>query len=153
MSCVGELADGAISWVSPAEYLRDTALPAMRRGSNSTGRETPPLIAHAPVCIHDNPDEIRLAVQQQLSNYPRLPFYQRMWAAAGYPEAAEETWSDAMISATVLTGDEDTVGERMTAMLDMGMTELLVTPVTAGDDPAEAMERTIALLGKVARSL
>ena len=147
------LADGAISWVSPAEYLRDTALPAMRRGSDSTGRETPPLIAHAPVCIHDNPDEIRLAVQQQLSNYPRLPFYQRMWAAAGYPEAAEETWSDAMISATVLTGDEDAVGERMTAMLDMGMTELLVTPVTAGDDPAGAMERTIALLGKVARSL
>ena len=149
----GAEADGAISWVSPAEYLRDTALPAMRRGSDSTGRETPPLIAHAPVCIHDNPDEIRLAVQQQLSNYPRLPFYQRMWAAAGYPEAAEETWSDAMISATVLTGDEDAVGERMTAMLDMGMTELLVTPVTAGDDPAGAMERTIALLGKVARSL
>ena len=149
----GAEADGAISWVSPAEYLRDTALPAMRRGSDQAGRETPPLIAHAPVCIHDNPDEIRLAVQQQLSNYPRLPFYQRMWAAAGYPEAAEETWSDAMISATVLTGDEDTVAERMTAMLDMGMTELLVTPVTAGDDPAEAMERTIALLGKVAQSL
>ena len=149
----GALADGAISWVSPAVYLRDKALPALRRGSDQAGRATPPLIAHAPVCISDNPDATRLAVQQQLSNYPRLPYYQRMWAAAGYPEAAEETWSDAMIAATVLTGDADTVGEKMTAMLDMGMTELLVTPVLAGNDPAADMERTITLLGQVAQSL
>jgi alkanesulfonate monooxygenase SsuD/methylene tetrahydromethanopterin reductase-like flavin-dependent oxidoreductase (luciferase family) len=149
----GEIADGAISWVSPAVYLRDTALPAMRRGSDQASRETPPLIAHVPVCISDNADATRAAVQQQLSNYPRLPYYQRMWAAAGYPEAAEETWSDGMIEATVLTGDADTVGERMVAMLDMGISELLVTPVTAGDDPAADMEQTISLLGKVAQSL
>ena len=149
----GAEADGAISWVSPAVYLRDKALPALRRGSDAAGRETPPLIAHAPVCIHDNPAAIRAAVQQQLSNYPRLPYYQRMWAAAGYPEAAEETWSDGMIEATVLTGDADGVGEKMTAMLDMGISELLVTPVTAGDDPEAAMAETINLLGKVAQSL
>lgn len=149
----GAEADGAISWVSPAVYLRDRALPAMRRGSDQAGRETPPLIAHAPVCISTDADATRLAVQQQLSNYPRLPFYQRMWAAAGYPEAAEETWSDGMIEATVLTGDSDTVGERMVAMLDMGIDELLVTPVTAGLDPADDMEQTIQLLGRVAQAL
>ena len=149
----GSEADGAISWVSPAVYLRDKALPAMRRGSDQAGRETPPLIAHAPVCISTDTDATRVAVQQQLSNYPRLPFYQRMWAAAGYPEAAEETWSDGMIEATVLTGDADGVGEKMVAMLDMGIDELLVTPVTAGDDPADDMEQTIQLLGRVARSI
>lgn len=149
----GAEADGAISWVSPAVYLRDSALPAMRRGSDQAGRETPPLIAHAPVCISTDADATRVAVQQQLSNYPRLPYYQQMWAAAGHPEAAEETWSDGMIESTVLTGDSDTVGEKMTAMLDMGISELLVTPVTAGDDPAADMDATIELLGKVARSL
>lgn len=149
----GAEADGAISWVSPAAYLRDKALPAMRRGSDQAGRETPPLIAHAPVCISANPDATRLAVQQQLSNYPRLPFYQQMWAAAGYPEAAEETWSDGMIAATVLAGDADTVGEHMAAMLNMGIAELLVTPVTAGDDPVADLEQTVSLLGKVAQSL
>ena len=149
----GAEADGAISWVSPAVYLRDSALPAMRRGADQAGRETPPLIAHAPVCISTDAGATRVAVQQQLSNYPRLPYYQQMWAAAGHPEAAEETWSDGMIESTVLTGDSDTVGEKMTAMLDMGISELLVTPVTAGDDPAADMEATIELLGKVARSL
>ena len=149
----GAAADGAISWVSPAVYLRDQALPALRRGADDAGRDAPPLIAHAPVCIHDNPDAIRAAVQQQLANYPRLPYYQRMWAAAGYPEAAEETWSDGMIAATVLSGDADTVGAKMTAMLDMGISELLVTPVTAGDDPDAAMDATINLLGQVAQSL
>ena len=149
----GAAADGAISWVSPAVYLRDKALPALRRGADAAGRETPPLIAHAPVCIHDNAAAVRAAVQQQLANYPRLPYYQRMWAAAGYPEAAEETWSDGMIEATVLTGDADAVGAKMTAMLDMGISELLITPVTAGDDPAAAMDETINLLGQVAQSL
>ncbi len=149
----GELADGAISWVSPAAYLRDQALPALQRGAERAGRETPPLIAHAPICVSTDTNATRVAVQQQLSNYPRLPFYQQMWAAAGYPEAAEETWSDGMIEATVLTGDADTVGERMVAMLDMGISELLVTPVIAGDDPAAGMEQTIRLLGKVAQSL
>jgi hypothetical protein len=41
----------------------------------------------------------------------------------------------------------------MVAMLDMGISELLVTPVTASDDPAADMEQTINLLGKVAQSL
>ena len=58
-----------------------------------------------------------------------------------------------MIEATVLTGDADTVGERMVAMLDMGISELLVTPVTASDNPAADMEQTISLLGKVAQSI
>ena len=149
----GAEADGAISWVSPAVYLRDKALPAMRRGSDLAGRATPPLIAHAPVCISTDAAATRVAVQQQLSNYPRLPFYQQMWAAAGYPEAAEETWSDGMIEATVLTGDTDAVGEKMTAMLDMGISELLVTPVMAGADPDADLAATVELLGKVAQTL
>ena len=82
----GEEADGAISWICPFTYLRDVALPAMEAGASRAGRETPPLIAHAPVCVHDNPEEVRAAVREQMMN-PRLPYYQRMLVAAGYPEA------------------------------------------------------------------
>jgi hypothetical protein len=35
---------------------------------------------------------------------PRLPFYQHMFIAAGFPEAKNGTWSDGMIDATVLWG-------------------------------------------------
>ena len=152
-SLCGAEADGAISWGEPGSVSAGQGFARDAQGSGSRRTRTPPVVAHAPVCISTDVGATRAAVQQQLSNYPRLPFYQRMWAAAGYPEAAEETWSDGMIQATVLTGDADAVGERMVAMLDMGIDELLVTPVTAGDDAVDDMEQTIQLLGKVAQSL
>src|SRR5919201_80346 len=108
----GAEADGAISWVCPGVYLRDVALPAMRAGAERAGRPVPPLIAHAPVCVHDQAEEVRAAVREQIQN-PRLPFYRQMLIAAGFPEAADGTWSDAMIDGAVLWGDEARVTERL----------------------------------------
>ena len=93
----GEVADGAISWVCPGVYLRDVALPAMRIGADKAGRPIPPLMAHAPICVHDKPDEVREVARQQLANYVRLPFYVQMLIAAGFPEASQGAWSDRMI--------------------------------------------------------
>ena len=57
----GAEADGAISWVSPAAYLRDVGLPAMKAGAEQANRPVPPLIAHVPVCVHDDDAEVRAA--------------------------------------------------------------------------------------------
>jgi F420-dependent oxidoreductase-like protein len=148
----GEEADGAISWICPGPYLRNVALPAMQAGAERAGRAVPPLIAHAPVCVHDNADEVRAAVREQIMN-PRLPFYQRMLMAAGFPEAAQGTWSDPMIDAVVLWGNEARVEERLHDMFACGATELLVSPVVAGSDRAASLERSLRLLGRVAQSV
>src|SRR5215475_10364346 len=136
----GEEADGAISWFCPGVYLRDVALPAMRRGAERAGRPVPPLIAHAPVCVHDNATEVRAAVREQIQN-PRLPFYRQMLMAAGFPEAEDGTWSDAMIDAVVLAGDEARVAERLHTLLAYGATEVLASPVLAGRDRTPSLER------------
>ena len=149
----GAEADGAISWVCPAAYLEKVALPAIKKGAQIAGRPAPPLIAHVPVCVHDDPDEIRAAVQQQLANYPRLPFYQRMFAAAGFPEAAEETWSDAMIEGTVLSGSAASVEAGLQGLLNMGAAEVLVSVVSAGDDPGASIDRSMQALAEVSRDL
>ncbi|ETX06423.1 LLM class flavin-dependent oxidoreductase [Candidatus Entotheonella palauensis] len=147
----GAEADGAISWICPPAYLRDTALPAMQAGAEKAGRPVPPLIAHAPVCVHDNPEEVRAAVREQIMN-PRLPFYQRMLIAAGYPEAEKGEWSDAMIDGAVFWGNEAQVTERIEEMMAIGAAELLASPMVAGADRAESLERTLRLLGQVAQS-
>ena len=145
----GAEADGAISWVCPPQYLKDVALPAMTTGAKGAGRDTPPLIAHAPVCVHDNPTEVREAVQQQAATYPRATFYQRMFAAAGFPEASEGSWSDGMMDAIVASGDESTVERRIQGMFEMGATEVLASPILAGRDQESSLERTLRLLAKV----
>jgi len=148
----GEEADGAISWICPGTYLRDVALPAMQAGAERVGRPVPPLIAHAPVCVHDNAEEVRTAVREQIQN-PRLPFYRQMLIAAGFPEATDGTWSDAMIDAVVLWGNEDRVTERLHGLFAYGATEILASPVLAGRDRAASFDRTMRLLGHVAHSI
>jgi F420-dependent oxidoreductase-like protein len=149
----GEVADGAISWLCPGGYLRDVALPAMRAGAEKAGRSVPPLMAHAPVCVHDKPDEVREAARQQLANYVRLPFYVQMLAAAGFPEAAQGAWSDRMIDTVVLSGDESRVAERLQELFGFGATEILVSPVPAGSDRVASLERTLRLLAQAGNAV
>ena len=117
----GAEADGAISWVSPYSYLRDVALPAMKTGAAQKGRE---------VSSHSSPRAGKRSqrsgpgtaeARKQLSIYPRLPFYARMFAEAGYPEAEESSaWSDRMIDAVVLSGDEEEVTRRLRGVVRLG---------------------------------
>jgi alkanesulfonate monooxygenase SsuD/methylene tetrahydromethanopterin reductase-like flavin-dependent oxidoreductase (luciferase family) len=148
----GELTDGAISWICPWFYLRDVALPAMRTGAERAGRAVPPLLAHAPVCVHDNAAEVRAAVRQQIMN-PRLRFYQQMLVAAGFPEGENGEWSDGMIDAIVPWGDEDRITDRLREFLDGGAAEILVSPVLVGPDRNASLDRTLRFLGQMARSL
>src|SRR5919106_1211701 len=134
----GAEADGAISWVCPSAYLRDVALPAMRRGAERAGRPVPPLVAQVPVCVHDNPDEARKAVQRQFAGFARSPFYQNMFTAAGFSEVSEGTWSDRMVDAVAVWGDETQVSEGLRGLLSLGATEILASPVPAGGDQAES---------------
>ena len=149
----GAEADGAISWICPRDYLRDVALPAMKKGADEAGRPVPPLIAHAPVCVHDNRDEVRATFREENDSITEFPFYRRMLVAAGYPEAVEGTWSDAMIEGLLIYGDESRIGDQLRDLLSMGATEILVSPVLVGDNQPAALERTLKLLGQVAQSL
>ena len=148
----GAEADGAISWVCPGVYLRDVALPAMRAGAEGAGRPVPPLMAHAPVCVHDKPDEVRETARQQLANYVRLPFYVQMLTAAGFPEASTGAWSDAMIETVVLSGDESRVADRLHELFSFGATEILVSPLAAGSDREASLERTLRLVAEAAKT-
>jgi len=150
----GAETDGAISWVCPGVYLRDVAVPGIRAGAEKAGRPTPPLIAHAPVCVHDDVEEVRSASREQLAGYPRMDFYQRMFAAAGHPEATEtERWSDGMLDSVVLSGSEETVAGRLRELFDWESGEVLVSVVTAGSDHRASWERTVRLLAEVSKDL
>ena len=86
---------------------------------------------------------MRDAVRAQLSNYPRAPFYVRMFTDAGFPEAAEGTWSDAMIDGTVVWGDRETVQDGLKRWLSYGFGELMAHPVLVGDDRETALRDTM----------
>ena len=146
----GEEADGAISWVCPLAYLRDSALPALMEGAEPTGRPTPPLIAHAVVSVHENYNEIRDAALEEMAYYPTAPFYQQMFALAGYPEAEElNGWSDRMLNEIVIFGPEEEVAPRLQQFFDAGAAEVLVSIIPAGPHKQDSWERSAKLLANL----
>jgi F420-dependent oxidoreductase-like protein len=148
----GAEADGAISWVCPGHYLRQVAVPAIERGARAVGRTPPPLITHAPVCVHDDRQEMLAAAREQVGFYPRAPFYAAMFNAAGYPEASQGAWSERMIDAVVLSGKEQSVAERLRELLTFSG-EIIVTPIAAGANRDASVERTVRLVAEVAKTV
>jgi hypothetical protein len=76
-----------------------------------------------------------------------------MFTAAGFPEVAEGAWSDGMVDAVAVWGNEAQVTEGLQGMLAMGATELMASPVAAGADREASLERTLTLLAQVSRSV
>jgi alkanesulfonate monooxygenase SsuD/methylene tetrahydromethanopterin reductase-like flavin-dependent oxidoreductase (luciferase family) len=148
----GAVADGAITWVCPAAYARNVALPALRAGAEQAGRPPPPLVLHVPVCISDDAAAARAAIRERFAFYVRVPAYQAMFAAAGFPEVATAGWTDAMVDAVAVYGEEDTVEQRLRDLVALGAGELMVTPVGAGDEPEVSVQRCLRLVGEMAQT-
>jgi F420-dependent oxidoreductase-like protein len=133
----GELADGAISWVTPVDYLVETAIPAMDEGAAKSGRQRPPLIAHVPVALTTDRAAGREAFRQQFSIYGRLPFYAAMFEAAGFPVDDAGRMSDGLVETLAVVGDADEIRERLTAILARGIDEVMISHVVVGDEASE----------------
>ncbi len=126
----GEVSDGAISWMSPVQFLLEKAAPALKAGAEKGERGVPPLIAHVPVAVSLDRQAVLSASRKQLGRYGQLPFYAGMFAEAGYPVSADGVMSDALFDNLVVSGDEATIVRRLTDLLAAGLDELLITPVS-----------------------
>ncbi len=132
----GEISDGAISWVVPLSYLQSTALPALRAGAEAAGRPVPPLVAHVPVAMSADENAVRDAARNFLSRYARLPFYARMFEAAGFPVPGGNV-SDALIDGLVVWGDGSRVVDGLQRVLAAGAGEVLVSLLPLGSAESE----------------
>ena len=148
----GELTDGAISWMCPPPYIRDTAAPALAAGAQAAGRERPPLIVHVPVVVSEDRTTVAAAAQKRYGGYQTMPFYRHMMLEAGMADAAGETFTEAMADALIVSGDEDAVAARLRALPESGADELLADIAPAGDDGGRSRQRTLELLGALARA-
>ncbi len=148
----GEVADGAISWVCPLEYLRDVARPAMDAGATAAGRTPSTLVGHVPVVVSDDPVAARDAFRKGLGFFARISNYQNMLADAGFPEVRDSgAWSDAAIDALIVHGPEGSVEARLKGLGAYGIDEAMVSIFLPEGSPAGAHARTLAMLGRVAR--
>jgi F420-dependent oxidoreductase-like protein len=147
----GEVADGAITWMCPWDYLKSVGLPAMRRGAEIAGRETPPLVAHVPICLSSDFDQVRLAAQEQVGAYGRFPVYEAMFKASGFPDTAAGL-PDALIESLVAFGSEEQIIERLGQIRREGAAELMAH-ILFTEDRASYQDRVFDLLARAQREI
>ena len=141
-----EIAEGAISWLCAARYLRDVALPALEQAARNGRRAR--LVGHAFLALNPNPKTLQAAVQEFLVHYPKLTNYQEMFAAAGFPEARRGEWSQAMLDAVLLHGDEATCEKQVAEFLRVsGCDELILSILPLGENRTESINRTLRWIG------
>jgi F420-dependent oxidoreductase-like protein len=144
----GEVADGALSWNCPVPYLLKVGLPALQEGASQAQRTPPPLAAHVPVALHPDRPAVLSAARKRLETYRQLPFYQNMFAQAGYPVQADGALPEALLDSLVVSGDEAAVAARLTELLSTGLSELIIQPYPVQNEAQERL-RLVHLIGQL----
>jgi alkanesulfonate monooxygenase SsuD/methylene tetrahydromethanopterin reductase-like flavin-dependent oxidoreductase (luciferase family) len=146
----GSHADGALCWLGPAEYLHKVVAPNLDAGADTAGRSRPPLIAELPCVLSTDLDAVREMAARDLGIYPHVPFYRAMFEAAGVPLGGKG-WSDEMLDASVVWGDENVIAQKINALFDAGADEVALSPFGAGPDPSASQGDCMRVLSEIAK--
>jgi F420-dependent oxidoreductase-like protein len=135
----GEIADGALPWMSPLPYLLKVALPALRAGAEAQNRPAPPLIAHVLVALSTDDVAVLAAARQWVQMYTRVEAYARMFVQAGFVEAVNgnEAEIDTLTRTLMISGDETTIRNSVHELLASGLGELQLQLVPIADEIQE----------------
>ncbi|MGW1670970.1 LLM class flavin-dependent oxidoreductase [Streptomyces sp. NPDC002324] len=158
----GEVADVAVTWLTPAHYLRDTVLPAMREGAanapdgkGGAGRTPPRLTAIVPLALarpDREPAELALA-----SNAAHLQgaHYIDMLRRSGTDVAGDDPAANAKAlvdGGAFLSGDPDELVAKLGAFGAAGVDEVVLnlTGVCNLYGPQAALDETKRILAALA---
>ncbi len=117
--------------------MRDYIRPAITQAAQAAGRPAPRVVCLLPVCVTDDPELARARAARVFAIYGQLPSYRAMLdreGAAGPEDVA-------------IIGDEDTVGSKIMALADAGVTDFVANEFAQGGDA----KRTRALLKSLIR--
>jgi alkanesulfonate monooxygenase SsuD/methylene tetrahydromethanopterin reductase-like flavin-dependent oxidoreductase (luciferase family) len=131
----GAVADAAMSWNCPPDYLDDVARPALAKGAAEAGRRVPPLVQQVGVAVTTDRHQALEWARPHLVPFVNAPFYASMFAAAGYPQAGDGSVSDELLDALVVSGDEDQITAELARRANVD--EVFATHVPGPDEDGE----------------
>ncbi|GAA3468594.1 LLM class flavin-dependent oxidoreductase [Nonomuraea roseola] len=151
----GEIADVAITWLTPPGYLRDCVLPALREGAAAAGRTAPRVVAIVPVALSKpSRDPVKLVLA---SNQGHLhgPHYQDMLRRAGITIDTGDlaAGARALLDENVfVSGDMENLVKGFDAYREAGVDEIVlnVTGVFHTEGGPAALSELAAIITQVA---
>ncbi|MGW2329933.1 LLM class flavin-dependent oxidoreductase [Streptomyces sp. NPDC001700] len=125
----GEIADVAITWLTPARYVRDTVIPALRAGAEAAGRPVPRVAVIVPLALAaPGRDPVELAAASNTS-HTMLPHYADMLRRSGIETSVENPRGNAealLDGHAFLYGEAVELAERLREFADAGADEIVL---------------------------
>ena len=86
LELAGEIADGAVLWLCAPAYIREHAVPAIRRGRERAGKALDgfEIVASVPAAVTADRVAAAAAFKSELGRYLALPFYRAMLEKSGF---------------------------------------------------------------------
>ncbi|MGH7818635.1 MAG: LLM class flavin-dependent oxidoreductase, partial [Candidatus Binatia bacterium] len=140
LALAGEVADGTITWMTGATTLREYSVPRIREAAERAGRPRPRVVAGLPVAVSTDVARARETAGRAFQIYGTLPSYRAMLDREGAEGPAD----------VAIVGDEDAVGEAIDRLGESGVSDFLAAPFPVGKEGRESVERTRALLARLA---
>lgn len=134
----GRLADGTVTWAGGLDYLRDTAVPAIRAAAATAGRPAPRIVAMVPVAITRDADGARQAANTIYQAYSQIPSYR----------ATLDRGGAAGLGDVAIVGTEEEVEKQLRDFSAAGVTDLNAVLFPA---PGSDSEGTFEFLGALSR--
>ena len=132
----GRTSGTSLAWVGP-KTIRDHVVPTIREAAADAGRDEPRVLATLPICVTDDPAEIRTRITASAALYAQLPSYQAMFEREGVTEPGD----------LGVVGSEAAVEEMLAGLAEAGVTDFAASEFTPSPDERE---RTRSLLKRVA---
>jgi alkanesulfonate monooxygenase SsuD/methylene tetrahydromethanopterin reductase-like flavin-dependent oxidoreductase (luciferase family) len=139
LELAGEIAAGVVLWLCAPAYIRDKAIPAIKRGRQRAGKslEGFDIVAAVPAALTVDKPAGTALFKTELMRYLALPFYRAMLEGSGFaadlaafdraprPDAV----SDRLAAALGAVGDFKTVSAFVTAHREAGVTLPAIRPI------------------------
>jgi alkanesulfonate monooxygenase SsuD/methylene tetrahydromethanopterin reductase-like flavin-dependent oxidoreductase (luciferase family) len=143
----GQVADAAITWLTPPAYLRDVVVPTLRESAEASGRTVPRLTAMVPVAL-SAPDR-DLTVVAQASNRPHLQqsHYVAMLRRAGGSFGGTGSLADAEALIRIrafVGGNPSQINEQLQEYVEAGVDEIVLN--LTGVARTSGLQRALAEL-------
>lgn len=139
LELAGEIADGVVLWLAAPAYVRDHAVPAIRRGRARAGKplEGFEIVAAVPGALTADRPAAAALFRTELTRYLALPFYRAMLEQSGfgseiaaYDRAPKpEAVPDRLVAALGGLGDFRAVSAFVTAYREAGVTLPALRPI------------------------
>ncbi|MEV4293600.1 LLM class flavin-dependent oxidoreductase [Microbispora rosea] len=125
----GEMADVAITWLTPPAYVRDVIVPALREGARAAGRPEPRIAAIVPVALgRSDRDPVDLVLAGN-TGHLSLPHYQDMLRKSGIevdPDDLRVTAKGVLAGRAFVSGDPDELRAGMEEYRAAGVDEIVL---------------------------